>query len=39
CSIGQGLSGLSSLAWASLPAVLGMLLGAWLALRLPSQKA
>lgn len=39
CSIGQGLSGLSSLAWASLPAVLGMLLGAWLALRLRGQKA
>ena len=34
CSIGQGLSGLSTLAVASLPAAVGIVLGAWLALRL-----
>ena len=34
CSIGQGLSGLSTLAVASLPAVVGIVLGTWLALRL-----
>lgn len=34
CSIGQGLSGLSTLAVASLPAVVGIGGGAWLALRL-----
>lgn len=32
CSIGQGLSGISTLAWATLPAVLGMALGTWLTL-------
>lgn len=37
CSIGQGLSGLSSLAWASLPAVLGILAGTLVALRLRSK--
>lgn len=34
CSIGQGLSGLSTLAVSSLPAVLGIVAGAWLGLRL-----
>ena len=34
CSIGQGLSGLSTLAVASLPAVVGIVGGAWLSLRL-----
>ena len=34
CSIGQGLSGLSTLAWASVPAVAGIALGTWGALRL-----
>lgn len=34
CSIGQGLSGLSTLALASIPAVVGIVTGAWLALRL-----
>lgn len=32
CSIGQGLSGLSTLAWASFPAAAGIVLGALLAL-------
>lgn len=32
CSIGQGLSGLSTLAFASLPACAGILLGAWASL-------
>lgn len=34
CSIGQGLSGISTLAWATLPAVLGIGLGAGLSLKL-----
>lgn len=34
CSIGQGLSGLATLAVASLPAAIGMVGGSWLALRL-----
>lgn len=38
CSIGQGLTGLSSLAWASLPAVAGIVLGALAALRIGRQQ-
>lgn len=34
CSVGQGLTGLSTLAWASLPAALGIVLGGALALQL-----
>ena len=34
CSIGQGLTGLSTLAWASFPAALGIAMGGWAALRL-----
>lgn len=34
CSIGQGLTGLSTLAWASFPAALGIVLGCRLALRM-----
>lgn len=33
CSIGQGLTGITTLAWATAPAVLGILLGAWVALK------
>lgn len=33
CSIGQGLSGLSTLAYASLPAIAGILMGAWAAIQ------
>ncbi|MEG0448048.1 MAG: YeeE/YedE thiosulfate transporter family protein, partial [Comamonas sp.] len=33
CSIGQGLSGLSTLAYASLPAMAGILLGSWAAIQ------
>lgn len=39
CSIGQGLTGLSTLAVASVPAVLGIVAGAWLALRLKGRRA
>ncbi|MGB3387558.1 MAG: YeeE/YedE family protein [Pseudaminobacter sp.] len=35
CSIGHGLSGLSTLGWMSLPAVIGILIGTAIALRLP----
>lgn len=38
CSIGQGLSGLSTLAMASLAASAGILLGAFLAIRAPLQQ-
>lgn len=34
CSIGQGLTGITTLAWATVPAVLGIGLGTWCALRL-----
>ena len=34
CSIGQGLSGLSTLAFSSLPACLGIVVGALLVLKL-----
>jgi len=34
CSIGQGLSGLSTLAWATFPAATGIAAGTWLALHL-----
>ena len=37
CSIGQGLSGLSTLAWASFPAIAGIVLGAVLTLTLRSR--
>ena len=33
CSIGQGLSGLTTWAWATLPALLGIGLGTWLSLK------
>ncbi|MGD9775180.1 YeeE/YedE family protein [Diaphorobacter sp.] len=39
CSIGQGLTGITTLAWATLPAVAGIVLGAWLALRLGAIRA
>ena len=39
CSIGQGLTGLSTLAVASFPAILGIVIGAWLALRLKASRA
>lgn len=39
CSIGQGLSGLSTLAWASLPAVAGIALGTPVALRVLARRA
>ena len=39
CSIGQGLTGLSSLAVASFPAVLGIVAGALLALRFKASRA
>ena len=34
CTIGQGLAGLSALAWASVPACAGIVAGAWAVLRL-----
>ena len=34
CSIGQGLTGITTLAWATLPAVLGIGMGTWLSLKL-----
>lgn len=34
CSIGQGLSGMSTLAWATFPAVAGIVLTTWLTLRI-----
>ena len=34
CSIGQGLSGITTLAWATLPAILGIGLGTWISLKL-----
>lgn len=34
CSIGQGLTGITTLAWATGPAVVGILAGSWLALKL-----
>ena len=39
CSIGQGLTGISALAWATLPAVLGIGLGTVAALKLLPRKA
>lgn len=39
CSIGQGLTGISTLAWATLPAVLGIGLGTVAALKLLPRKA
>lgn len=38
CSIGQVLTGVTTLAWASVPAMLGIVLGAWAALRLWGQR-
>lgn len=39
CSIGQGLTGITTLAWATLPAVAGIALGTWGALRLGARRA
>ena len=39
CSIGQGLTGITTLAWATVPAVLGIGLGTWLALKLLQRQA
>lgn len=39
CSIGQGLTGITTLAWATLPAVAGIVLGTWGALRLGARRA
>jgi hypothetical protein len=39
CSVGQGLSGLSTLSWGSMLAVSGIVLGALLALQWQSWRA
>lgn len=39
CSIGQGLTGVTTLAWATVPAVLGLLLGTLVALKLLHRRA
>lgn len=39
CSIGQGLTGITTLAWATGPAVLGILAGSYVALKLLGRKA
>lgn len=38
CSIGQALTGVTTLAWATLPAVAGIVLGAWAGLALMARR-